>query len=60
MEALSLLVDRAVEGGFIYGYKFKGRNGIERQITCLLFADNTLVFCEDTKDQMAYLSRILA
>ena len=60
MEAFSLLVDRAVEGGFISGYKFKGRNGTERQITHLLFADDTLVFCEDTEDQMTYLSWILA
>ena len=27
MEVFSLLVDRATEGGFIFGYKFKGRNG---------------------------------
>ena len=30
MEAFFLLVDRAAEGGFISGYKFKGRNGTER------------------------------
>ena len=44
MEVFSLLVDRAAEGGFISSYKFKGRNGTERQITHLLFADDTLVF----------------
>ena len=60
MEAFSLLVDRAEERGFISGYKFKGRNGIERQITHMLFADDILVFCKDTKDQMAYLSWIFA
>ena len=56
MEAFSLLVDRAAEGGFISGYKFKGRNATERQITHLLFVDDTLVFCKDTEDQMVYLS----
>ena len=56
METFSLLVDRAAEGGFISGYKFKGRNGTKRQITHLLFADDTLIFCEDMEDQMAYLS----
>ena len=60
MEVFSLLVDIAVEGGFISGSKFKGRNDTERQITHLLFADGTLVFCKDTEDQMAYLSWILA
>ena len=60
MEAFSLLVDRVAEGGFIFGYKFKGRNGTKRQITHLLFVDDTLVFCKDTEEQMAYLSWILA
>ena len=60
MEAFSLLIDRAAEGGFISGYKFEGRNGTERQITHLLFADDTLVFCKDTEDEMVYLFWILA
>ena len=60
MEAFSLLVDKVAEGGFISSYKFKGRNGTERQITHLLFADDTLVFYKDTEDQMVYLSWILA
>ena len=38
IEAFSLLVDRATEGGFISGYKFKGRNGTERHITHLFSA----------------------
>ena len=60
MEAFSLLVDKAAERGFISSYKFKGWNGLERQITHLLFVDDTLVFCKDMEDQMAYLSWILA
>ena len=60
MEACSLLVDGATKGGFISGFKFKGRNGTKRQITHLLFADDTLVFYKDTEDQMVYLNWILA
>ena len=60
MEALSLMIDKATEGGYISGYKFKGRNGTVSQITHLLFADDTLVFCKDSEDQMTFLSWILA
>ena len=60
MEALSLMIDKAAEGGFISGYVFKGRDNTEKQITHLLFADDTLVFCKDTEDQMTHLCWILA
>ena len=60
MEALSLMIDKAAERGYISGYKFKGRNGTVSQITHLLFADDTLVFCKDSEDQMIPLSWILA
>ena len=59
MELFSILVDKAVAEGFIYGYKIADRNKEEVHITHLLFAEDTLVFCEDTKDQMANLSWIL-
>ena len=55
MEALSLMVDKAAEGGYISGYMFKGRDNTVKQITHLLFADDTLVFCKDTKEEMTHL-----
>ena len=48
MEALSCLINRAgKEGGvFLSGCRIRGRIGDGAQITSLLFADFTLVFCE--------------
>ena len=54
IEALSLMIDKAVEGGYISGYIFKGRNDIVKQITHLLFAYDTLVFCKDSEEQMTH------
>ncbi|RVW79808.1 LINE-1 retrotransposable element ORF2 protein [Vitis vinifera] len=59
MEVLSVLISRAVEGGFIYGCRiWKGR-GQPVNITHLLFADDTIVFCEAKKESLLYLSWIL-
>ena len=41
------------------GYSLKGKSGAVVNISHLLFADDTLVFCRESKDQMAYLSWIL-
>ena len=56
MEALSLMIEKVAEGGYISGYKFKDRNGIVSQITHLLFVDDTLVFWKDSEDKMSFLS----
>ncbi|RVW87919.1 DNA-repair protein XRCC1 [Vitis vinifera] len=55
MEALNSLINRAVRGGFLSGYN-RGREGVGIQVTYLLFADDTLVFCDDSQEQLAFLS----
>ena len=56
MKVFSLLVDKAVVGGFLSGYTLKGRNRASVNVSHMLFADDTLVFYRDSEDQMAYLS----
>ena len=59
MEVFSTLIDRAAVGGFLIGYKVRGRYGEELIITHLLFADDTLVFYQDSTEQMIFLRWIL-
>ena len=59
MEVFSNLVDKAASGGFLTGFNIANRQGEEEQITHLLFVDDTLVFCNDTREQLAYLSWVL-
>ena len=59
MEVFSNLVDKAASGGFLTGFNIANRQGKEEQITHLPYAADTLVFCNDTKEQLAYLSWVL-
>ncbi|RVX20512.1 Transposon TX1 uncharacterized 149 kDa protein [Vitis vinifera] len=59
MEVLSRLIHRAVEGGFLSGCRVDGRGGNGALVSHLLFADDTLVFCEASEDQMVHLSWLL-
>ena len=46
MEALSRLILKAQDGGFILGFKVGGKGGDGEEISQLLFADDTIIFCE--------------
>ncbi|RVW93915.1 putative mitochondrial protein [Vitis vinifera] len=65
MEALSRLILRALcgrgggGGGFLSGYRVNGRSGDGALVSHLLFADDTLVFCEASEYQMVYLNWLL-
>ncbi|RVW23505.1 Transposon TX1 uncharacterized 149 kDa protein [Vitis vinifera] len=59
MEALSSLINRAVRRGFLSGCRIGGREGVGNQVMHLLFADDTLVFCDDSQEQLAFLSWLL-
>ena len=59
MEVFSILVDKVAVEGLISGYKFMDRSGEEVQITHVLFADDTLMFYRDTKEEITNLSWIL-
>ena len=59
MEALSCLLSRVREGGFLIGFKVNGRDGERLAVTHLFFANDNLVFCEASYAQMTYLSWLL-
>ena len=59
METLSVLIGKAGSEGFLVGYRIANRSGEEERITHLLFADDTLIFCKDSAEEMVNLSWLL-
>ena len=59
MEALSRLLDRAMEGGFLSGCSMVGKGGVGVKVSRLLYADDTLIFFKASKDQLTHLCWVL-
>ena len=59
MEALSCLINRTVDGNYLFGIKVANGRGEDLSISHLLYADDTLIFCEDDIEQLKFLSWIL-
>ena len=56
MEVLSCLIKRAVEGNFISGCSLGNREGGEMVISHLLYAADSIIFCEAKSEQLMCLS----
>ena len=56
MEALSKLLDKAIEGRFLAGFSVGGG---AISVSHLLFADDTLLFCDADPTQLLYLRLVL-
>ena len=56
MATLSLLIQRAVDGNFLYGSRVAIKGGEGEVSSHLFYANDTLLFYEPNKDQMKFLS----
>uniref|UniRef100_A0A2N9HB65 Reverse transcriptase domain-containing protein n=1 Tax=Fagus sylvatica TaxID=28930 RepID=A0A2N9HB65_FAGSY len=59
MEALSRLMDRAVARGYLEGFAMDNSNVSTLRVSHMFFADDTLVFCGATRDQLYHLKGVL-
>ena len=55
MEALSSILKRALQGGFLKGF-MAGRGGEGVVVSHILFVNGTLVFCDASKEHVEVLS----
>ena len=60
METLSRLMDRAIGGGYISGFSVGPADRTPMMISHLLFADDTLLFCNADQHQLEYLHAVFS
>jgi hypothetical protein len=58
MEALSRIMDRAIRGGLFSGFMVGSPQNQQVLISHLLFADDTLIFCDADLSQLAHLRSV--
>lgn len=59
MEVLSRMIQKAVSGGFLKGVEVGRADGAGLMISHILYADDTLVFCNAEATQVGYLRCVL-
>ena len=55
MEALRRMINKAIEGGYLYGFFVDGLDRNSILVSHLLFTDNTLIFCDANPSQLLHL-----
>ena len=60
MEVLGRLLQKTEEAGLIRGFQAGMLGGIEVCISHLLFADNTIVFCNAAPEQVLHIRKVLS
>ena len=59
MEVLSKLLKKTKEGGFIRGFQVGPAREESLGVSNLLYADDTILFCDACPEQLTYISRVL-
>ena len=59
MEAVGRMLDKAVHEGHLSGFHVGDSAGRSLVVSHLLFADDTLIFCDTNIDQMLFLRIVL-
>ena len=59
MEVLSRLLKRIEEGGFLRGFQANSHSQGGLHISYLLFADDTILFCDASREQLLFIRMVM-